>query len=202
MERRSSDTPPDEIPDSKYIEATLSGDAAAFDTLIGRYRDRVYAVIYNIVNHHEDAYDLTQEAFLRAYKSLATYQGKAGFYTWLYRIAVNHAINFKKRRKDSLSISLNEFDENVERERIFKELMVQEKSSKELLLGELQEKLNNSLQKLSEEHRAVVVLHDIDGLAHGEIAKIMGCSEGTVRSRLHYAHLQLKTMLGNYLKHK
>jgi RNA polymerase sigma-70 factor (ECF subfamily) len=152
------------------------------------------------VNHHEDAYDLTQESFLRAYKSLKSYQGKANFYTWLYRIAVNHALNFKKRRKEALSISLNEFDQQIEKDRTFKELIVHEKASKSLLLSELQEKLNDSLGKLSEEHRAVVVLHDVEGLPHGDIAKIMGCSEGTVRSRLHYAHQQLKTLLAGYLK--
>jgi RNA polymerase sigma-70 factor (ECF subfamily) len=194
--------PDQDPPDSLYIEQTLAGDSSAFDRLIERYKSRLFSVIYHIVNHNEDAYDLTQEAFLRAYKSLKSYQGKANFYTWLYRIAVNHALNFKKRRKDSLSISLNEFDQQIEKDRVFKELIVHEKASKSLLLTELQEKLNDSLGKLSEEHRAVVVLHDVEGLPHGDIAKIMGCSEGTVRSRLHYAHLQLKTLLANYLKHK
>ena len=193
--------PPQEgPPDNQYVEQTLAGNPGAFDHLVQKYRGRVFSVVYNIVNHHEDAYDLTQEAFLRAYKSLASFKGRSNFYTWLYRIAVNHAINFKKRQKDALSISLNEFDQEIEKERIFRELIVQEKSSKDVLLGELQQKLNDSLQKLSEEHRIVVILHDVQRLPHGEIAKIMKCSEGTVRSRLHYAHLQLKALLGNYLK--
>lgn len=187
-------------PDNHFVEQTLAGNPGAFDTLVQKYRSRVYSVIYNIVNHHEDAYDLTQEAFIRAYKSLGGFKGKSNFYTWLYRIAVNHAINFKKRRKDALSISLNEFDPDVTKERVFKELIVQEKASKDTLMGELQEKLNNSLGKLSEEHRIVVILHDVQRLPHGDIAKIMKCSEGTVRSRLHYAHLQLKGLLSNYLK--
>ena len=202
MDAEPKENPEGELPDSHYIEQTLAGNPSGFDWLINKYKSRVYSIIYNIVNHHEDAYDLTQEAFLRAYKSLKSYQGKSNFYTWLYRIAVNHAINFKRRRKESLSISLNEFDSSLEKDRIFKELVVQEKSSKSLLLTELKEKLNVSLSKLSEEHRVVVVLHDIEGLPHGEIAKIMSCSEGTVRSRLHYAHLQLQALLGNYLKHK
>jgi RNA polymerase sigma-70 factor (ECF subfamily) len=200
VEPSQKETPEDEIPDSHYIEETLAGNSSAFDTLIERYKNRLYSVIYNIVNHREDAYDLAQEAFLRAYKSLKSYQGKSNFYTWLYRIAVNHAINFKKRQKDALSISLNEFDNSIEKDRAFQELVIQEQSSKDLLLAELKEKLNNSLNKLSEEHRTVVVLHDIEGLPHGEIAEILGCSEGTVRSRLHYAHLQLQMLLGNYLK--
>lgn len=202
MQASQNETPEEAIPDSYYIKETLTGNSSAFDTLIQRYKGRLYSVIYNIVNHREDAYDLTQEAFLRAYKSLKSYQGKSNFYTWLYRIAVNHAINFKKRQKDTLSISLNEFENSIEKDKTFQELVVQEKSSKNLLLTELQEKLNNSLNKLSEEHRAVVVLHDIEGLSHGEIANIMNCSEGTVRSRLHYAHLQLQTLLSNYLKQK
>jgi RNA polymerase sigma-70 factor (ECF subfamily) len=196
----ASEAPQDGPPDQHYIDQTLSGNPGGFDQLIHKYRGRVYSVIYNIVNHHEDAYDLTQEAFVRAYKSLGNFKGKSNFYTWLYRIAVNHAINFKKRRKEALSISLNEFGSDVEKERVFKELVVEEKASKEAILGELQEKLNDSLQKLSEEHRIVVVLHDVQRLPHGEIAKIMKCSEGTVRSRLHYAHLQLKSLLSNYLK--
>jgi len=195
-----SESPQEGPPDNHFVEQTLAGNPGAFDYLILKYRGRVYSVVYNIVNHHEDAYDLTQEAFLRAYKSLGSFKGKSNFYTWLYRIAVNHAINFKKRQKDALSISLNEFDSGIEKERVFKELVVEEKASKDALMGELQEKLNDSLQKLSEEHRVVVILHDVQRLPHGEIAKIVKCSEGTVRSRLHYAHLQLKALLSNYLK--
>src|SRR3989344_6974492 len=156
------ETPQESPPDLHFVEQTLAGNPGAFDHLVQKYRMRVYPVIYNIVNHHEDAYDLTQEAFLRAYKSLGSFRGKSNFYTWLYRIAVNHAINFKKRRKDMLSISLNDFDQEVEKERIFKELVVQEGASKQVLMGELQEKLNDSLQKLSEEHRIVVILHDVE----------------------------------------
>ncbi|MBV9463740.1 MAG: sigma-70 family RNA polymerase sigma factor [Verrucomicrobiae bacterium] len=186
--------------DAQDVAATLAGDPTAFDALVDRYKTRVYGVVYNILQNHDDAWDVTQEAFLKAYKSLHGYHGKSNFYTWLYRIAVNHAINYRKKRKDAVSVPLTGFEDSIERDPAYEELIVQEKASKDAVLGELKEKLNESLSKLSKEHRAVVVLHDIEGLHHKEIAKILKCSEGTVRSRLHYAHLQLQSLLSNYLK--
>lgn len=186
--------------DEELVDQVLAGRIAAYDQLVVRYKERLYGVIYNMTSNHEDTNDLLMETFDKAYRSLSTYQKNAAFYTWIYRIALNRTINhlnkFKKRRGD---ISLNDIDFDVLPDGTFEDAGVKG-GDRAAELGELQKKLNESLQRLSEEHRAVVILFDVEGLGHSEIAKIVGCSEGTVRSRLHYAHKNLQKMLENYLK--
>ncbi len=186
------------IQDQQWIARVQEGDARAFDELIEKYKSRLYGVIYNMLGNHEDAADLTQDTFVKAFKSISTFKSKANFYTWLYRIGVNTSLNFLKKRKE-IHLSLNDWDPEMEEEAGFMELASKESASGALDREELQEKLNEALQKLSQEHRAVVVLHDIQGLRHQEVAKILGCSEATARSRLFYAHQQLQALLANYL---
>jgi len=153
-----------------------------------------------MTSNHEDTNDLLMEAFDKAFRSLSQYRKNASFYTWIYRIALNRSINhLNKNKKRRYDLSLNDLDsdESVEKELQDSGVVSGDKQSE---LSELQKKLNESLQKLSEEHRAAVVLYDIDGMSHADIAKTMNCSEGTVRSRLHYAHKHLQKMLGHYLK--
>jgi RNA polymerase sigma factor (sigma-70 family) len=193
-ERTSAPT----IEDQELVLRVQKGDAVAFDQLIEKYKLRVYGVIYNMVSNHEDASDLSQETFVRAFKSIHSFKSKANFYTWLYRIGVNTTLNFLKRRKEP-HLSLNEWDSDIDQDPALKELTSPDTGSNALDREELQQKLNEALQKLSEEHRAVVVLHDIEGLRHQEIAKILGCTEATARSRLFYAHQQLQSLLANYI---
>lgn len=184
--------------DHERVLRVQSGDASAFDLLVEKYKTRLYTVIYNMLGNHEDAADLSQEVFLKAFKSLYRFQNRANFYTWLYRIAINTTLNFIKRRKN-VSLSLNEMSSTVEEDPTFKELTLKETVRRDLDRKEIQEKLNEALQRLSKEHRTVVVLHDIEGMRHQEIAKVLGCSEATARSRLFYAHQQLQALLANYL---
>ena len=189
-----------QVPDSALVDRVLTGDIKAYDWLVLRYKERLYGVIYNMTSNHDDTNDLLMETFDKAYRSLATYKKNASFYTWIYRIAINRSINhLNKNKKRNKDFSLNEMDldESAERELADAGALSGDKSSE---LSELQNKLNESLQKLSESHRAVVVLYDIDGMSHADIAKTMNCSEGTVRSRLHYAHQYLQKSLANYLK--
>lgn len=185
--------------DEELVDAVLAGDISAYDCLVLRYKERLYSVIYNMTSHHEDTNDLLMETFDKAFRSLASYQKTASFYTWIYRIAFNRTINhlnkFKKRRSD---MSLNDIDMDGATEIQFADPKMRT-GGQAAQLSELQKKLNESLQRLSQEHRAAVILHDIEGLSHAEIAKIMDCSEGTVRSRLFYAHKNLQKMLENYL---
>lgn len=188
------------LSDEELVDAALGGRIAAFDELVIRYKERLYGVIYNMTSNHEDTNDLLMETFDKAFRSLGSYKKNASFYTWIYRIGLNRAINhinkYKKRRND---FSLNDFesDEEVEIQLADRGVVGGDKQTE---LSELQKKLNESLQKLSEEHRAAVILYDIDGMSHADIAKVMNCSEGTVRSRLHYAHKNLQKLLENYLK--
>jgi RNA polymerase sigma-70 factor (ECF subfamily) len=188
---------PDEL---EQIKQARQGDLAAYDELVRRYQQRIYATIYHMTSNHEDANDLAQDTFIKAYQALKSFKGGSSFYTWVYRIAVNKTINFLKQRKNRVQMSLNDLDFNAEHDPDMVALVSENTPRREAGLTELQEKLNEAMQKLSEVHRLVVTLHDVQGLPHEEIAQIMDCNVGTVRSRLFYARQQLQGFLVDYLK--
>jgi RNA polymerase sigma-70 factor (ECF subfamily) len=152
-----------------------------------------------MTSNHEDANDLAQETFIKAYRALPSFKGDATFFTWLYRIAVNKTLNFLRQRKNRLQLSLNDLDNQVENDPELVALISDKTPRRDIHLAELQEKLNKAMMKLSDTHRMVVTLHDIQGLPHDEIARIMDCNEGTVRSRLFYARQQLQAYLAEFL---
>src|SRR6266852_3119207 len=182
------------------VRRARRGDLAAYDDLVRRYQERIYATIYHMTSNHEDANDLAQEAFIKAFHALKSFKGGSSFYTWVYRIAVNKTINFLKQRKNKAQLSLDDLDFNAEHDPDLVALISEKTPRREINLAELQEKLNAAMQKLSEPHRLVVTLHDVQGLSHEEIAKIAECNIGTVRSRLFYARQQLQGYLADYLK--
>lgn len=186
--------------DLELVRRAQREDVRAYDELIRRYQERIYATIYHMTSNHEDANDLVQETFIKAYKALKSFKGDSSFYTWIYRIAVNKTINFLKQRKNRVQMSLNDLDFNAEHDPDLVSLISEKTPRRDLNLAELQDKLNVAMQRLSEQHRMVVTLHDIQGLSHEEIGKIMGCNVGTVRSRLFYARQQLQAYLSDYLK--
>jgi RNA polymerase sigma-70 factor (ECF subfamily) len=193
---------PKPVDEGKLVDRARRGDLGAYDELVKRYQERIYATIYHITANHEDANDLAQEAFIKAFHALKTFKGGSSFYTWVYRIAVNKTINFLKQRKNKTQMSLDDLDFNAEHDPDLVALISEKTPRREVALSELQEKLNAALQRLSEPHRLVVTLHDVQGLSHEEIAKIMDCNVGTVRSRLFYARQQLQAYLSDYLKYK
>jgi RNA polymerase sigma-70 factor (ECF subfamily) len=197
-EAASTDVP--EVAEKVLVENARHGDMGAYDALIRRYQERIYATVYHMTSNHEDANDLTQEAFIKAFQALKSFKGGSSFYTWIYRIAVNKTINFLKQRKNHAAMSLNDLDFNAEHDPDLVALISDNTPRRDLGLTELAEKLNGAMQKLSEHHRLVVTLHDVQGLSHEEIAKIMDCNVGTVRSRLFYARQQLQAYLSDYLK--
>jgi RNA polymerase sigma-70 factor (ECF subfamily) len=186
--------------EAELVSRARKGDMGAYDDLIRLYQERIYATIYHMTSNHEDANDLAQESFIKAFQALKTFKGGSSFYTWIYRIAVNKTINFLKQRKNRTQMSLNDLDFNAEHDPDLVALISDKTPRRDVGLSELQEKLNEALQKLSEHHRLVVTLHDVQGLSHEEIAKIMDCNIGTVRSRLFYARQQLQAYLSDYLK--
>ena len=186
--------------DLTLVRRAQQEDMGAYDELIRRYQERVYATVYHMTSNHEDANDLTQEAFIKAYRALRTFKGDSSFYTWVYRIAVNKTINFLKQRRNRVHMSLNDMDFNAEHDPDMVALVSHNTPRRDLSMVELQEKLNAALQKLSEHHRMAVILHDIQGLSHEEIGEIMECNVGTVRSRLFYARQELQVYLADYLK--
>jgi RNA polymerase sigma-70 factor (ECF subfamily) len=184
----------------ELVRRARRGDLGAYDDLVRRYQERIYATIYHMTSNHDDANDLAQEAFIKAYQALKTFKGGSSFYTWVYRIAVNKTINFLKQRKNRSQMSLNDLDVNAEHNPDLVALISDKTPRRDAALSELQEKLNEAMQKLSEPHRLVVTLHDVQGLSHEEIATIMDCNIGTVRCRLFYARQQLQAYLSDYLK--
>jgi RNA polymerase sigma-70 factor (ECF subfamily) len=182
------------------VKRARRGDLAAYDELVQRYQQRIYATVYHMTANHEDANDIAQESFIKAFQALKSFRGGSSFYTWLYRIAVNKTINFLKQRKNKNHFSLNDIDFNAENDPDLVALTSDKTPFRAVGLTELQKKLNEALMKLSEPHRMVVVLHDVQGQSHDEIAEIMDCNIGTVRSRLFYARQQLQGYLAEYAK--
>ena len=199
MSDETSNPPATEPENERVLVGRASeGDLAAYDELVRRYQSRIYSLVYNMTSNKEDAEDMVQDVFVKAYSSLKNFRRTASFYTWIYRIAINQTINFLKKRKKRQALSLNDVDEGVERDPVYVELSARESPVRDTSLAELQEKLNKALLTLSEKHRTVVVLHDIQGVPHDQIARMTGCSEGTVRSRLFYARQQLQGELSEF----
>jgi RNA polymerase sigma factor (sigma-70 family) len=186
--------------DLVVVKKVQAGDVAAFDRLILKYRERVFGVIYNLTSNREDSSDLTQDTFIKAFQAINRFQGNCSFFTWLYKIAVNTTLGHLRKNKLRSFFSLEKISEEGADIQILEQLTDKRGADRDTYLKELQEKLNEALQKLSIPHRTVITLFEIDGLSHAEVAEVVGCSEGTVRSRLHYAKQFLQGELSKYLR--
>jgi RNA polymerase sigma factor (sigma-70 family) len=186
--------------DRALVQQVQAGDVAAFNRLILKYRERLYSVIYNMTGNREDTADLAQDTFIKAFQSINRFQGNATFFTWLYRIAVNSTVTHLRKNRLRTFFSLEKVVEEGKNSEIIAALTDKSGAERDTFVKELQEKLNDALQKLSINHRTVITLFEIDELSHAEIAEVMDCSVGTVRSRLHYAKQLLQAELQPYLR--
>lgn len=187
--------------DIELVALAQEADTHAFDELVRRYTPKLYGMIYNMTSNREDTADLLQDVFAKAYRSLKRFMGRSSFYTWIYSIAVNMTLNFLKKRGRYHKVSLDDVDTGLENDPEFiKVTTANGGTMREVHVHELQKRLNEAMMKLSEDHRTAVTLYDIQGLQHSEISKILGVSEGTVRSRLFYAHRQLQNYLEDFIK--
>jgi RNA polymerase sigma-70 factor (ECF subfamily) len=183
------------------VRRAQAGGLAAYDQLVHQFQERIYGLCYHMTSHHEDAHDLAQDTFVKAWQALKSFKGDSSFYTWIYRIAVNTCLNhLKLRRNRTPHLSLNDLDVQPENDPDLVALVSDKTPRREANLADLQRRLNEAILKMSEDHRAVVTLHDIQGLPHDQIAKILGVNPGTVRSRLFYAHQQLQGWLADWMK--
>jgi RNA polymerase sigma-70 factor (ECF subfamily) len=182
------------------VQQVQAGEVAAFNRLILKYRERLYSVIYNMTGNREDTADLAQDTFIKAFQSINRFQGNATFFTWLYRIAVNSTVTHLRKNRLRTFFSLEKVVEEGKNSEIISALTDKSGAERDTFVKELQEKLNDALQKLSISHRTVITLFEIDELSHAEIAEVMDCSVGTVRSRLHYAKQLLQAELQPYLR--
>jgi RNA polymerase sigma-70 factor (ECF subfamily) len=178
--------------DQHLIAQCLDGQTAAFGELVRRYQDRLYNTVYRLVENPEDAQDVVQDAFLNAYQSLDGFKGDSLFFTWLYRIAVNTAISHKRKQRILLSIdggrngvsSVQPLDESAA-----------SRPGEALERAEQDQQLHYALSRLSPEHRAVLVLKDMEGQKYEAMAETLGVPIGTIRSRLHRARAELRELL-------
>ena len=181
------------------VQEVQEGRVGAFDQLVSKYRESIFSIIYNLTGNREDASDLTQITFIKAFQAIGRFRGRSAFFTWLYRIALNTTMSFLKKHSKRRFINYETVDESASSSEIVEKLTAKSRTEKGVLVQELQERLNESLQKLSPKHRTVVILHEIEGLEHAAIAEVTKTSVGTVRSRLHYAKQQLQSYLKDYL---
>ena len=182
--------------DRELVKKAQEGDLSSYDALVLKYNERLYAMVYHMTKNRDDAYDLVQVAFTKAYRSLHRFKGKSAFYTWLYSIAVNTTLNYLKKKKPDFSI--DDEDNGILDRTSTPSSDYASDPRRKADLKILRKKMNDALMRLSEHHRTVVVLYDIQGIPQNEISKILGVSDGTVRSRLFYAHKQLQAELETF----
>lgn len=174
------------------VRKAQSNDLHAFENLVGLYQNRVYNLCYHLTGNHDDAQDLAQEAFIRAYKALGNFRNEADFGTWLHRITLNVWLNIKRKNSHKV-VSLDEPYEPGNGSNIQREVAALDGDPLEALEEkEFHGLIRSALNTLSEEHRAVLVLREIEGYSYEEVSRILGCSLGTVKSRLSRAREMLR----------
>lgn len=183
-----------ELSDWELVRKCQSGEMSAFQELVSRYHQKVYTVIFSMLRNRDDAMEVAQEAFFRAYRKIKSFEGGSSFYTWLYRIAINLVIDAQRRQKRNPLDFRENMDSVLEEQN-----EVARDPFSDLLDKELRDRLVKAINDLTPEHKAVIVLRTLEGLSYKDIGEMLGCSEGTVMSRLHYARKKLQEKLSAFL---
>lgn len=183
------------LEDQDMVRAVREGDTTAYRGLVEKYQQRVYGLIYGMVRNREDARDLTQEAFVKAYNNLDSFRLESSFYTWLYRIAMNVTIDFIRKRKRRATSGFDEGIASRDDDGGISEIHHQDSPSRALERKQLYGRIMDAISRLPEDQRQVLLLREVEGLAYKEIAAIMDIPEGTVMSRLYYARKKLQKAL-------
>src|SRR4029434_9108377 len=178
-----------DVSDLDLVTRCQAGDTEAFDELVTRYRTRVFSMIYNMVHSEQDAWDLAQDSFVKAWRSIKRFRGRSSFYTWIYRIVTNVTIDWL--RKKQVKGTGAEFDDSIELKSIEPGARTAPKMDalryQRMEQAEIRERIDAAIKQLSPEHRAVILMKETEGMQYHEIAEALGCSIGTVMSRLFYA---------------
>ena len=180
--------------DEELVKAAQKGDMAAFEELVARHRDKIYARAFSMMRNEDDATDLSQEAWVKGWQRLVQFQGDSSFATWMTRIVINLCPDQLRKQKRIRSESIDEMNEEtggVERQMP----IINPNPTEGLERSELRQRIDKALGQLSYEHRTVLVLHEFEELEYKLIAKKMGCSIGTVMSRLFYARRKMAALL-------
>ncbi len=191
-----SETAPKTATDEALVNAAQNGDMAAFEELVSRHRDKIYARAFSMMRHEQEAIDLSQEAWIKAWQKLSQFHGDSSFATWMTRIVINLCLDRLRRLKRIRSESIEELDEEsggVERQMP----VVTVNPTEGLERAELRKRIDQALVQLTEAHRTVIVLHEFEHMEYKEIAKTINCSIGTVMSRLFYARRRMASLLAD-----
>ena len=178
--------------DSRLIAECLEGRTAAYGELVRRYQDRLYNTLYRLLDNADDAQDVLQEAFLNAYVSLDTFKGDSQFFTWLYRIAFNAAISLRRKKQSTLSVKTGR---RLEGEAEPLDASNESRPEHGIEREEEERRIQEALNRLSPDHRIVLILKDIEGQKYSHMAETLGVPVGTIRSRLHRARMELRAIL-------
>jgi len=184
--------------DEKLVARCLKGDKDAYESLVRKYQQRIFNIIYRITGSDDEVEDIAQEVFLKIFKSLETFREASSFFTWIYRMTVNACFNRIRKRNPALSLDDPDLVGFVERKKLGEE---EEGQNPEYLMetGELSSAIRRAIDSLPPDYKAVIILRDIEGLSYQEIAEVLERPVGTVMSRLYRARKELKERLAPYL---
>ena len=186
-----------DVSEFDLVRRCQAGDTEAFDELVTRYRTRVFSMVYNMVHSEQDAWDLAQDSFLKAWKSIKRFRGRSAFYTWIYRIVMNVTIDWL--RKKQVKGAGAEFDDAIQLKEINPASRTVPKAEalphERMEQREIRQRIDAAITQLTPEHRAVILMKETEDMQYHEIAEALGCSIGTVMSRLFYARKKLQNLL-------
>jgi RNA polymerase sigma-70 factor, ECF subfamily len=185
-----------DVSELDLVKRCQAGDTEAFDELVARYRTRVFSMIYNMVHNEQDAWDLAQDSFVKAWKSIKRFRGRSSFYTWLYRIVMNVTIDWVRKKQVKPAAEFNDATQLKEIDPASKTVPKADALPYETMeRSEIRERIDQAVAQLTPEHRAVILMKEIEEMQYHEIAEALGCSIGTVMSRLFYARKKLQNLL-------
>jgi RNA polymerase sigma-70 factor (ECF subfamily) len=201
-EGQRASTGRDPVDDRELVESARKGDRNAFKTLFERYHRRAYALAFGVLRHQDDALDVVQDAFIKAHKYLDKFEGNSSFYTWLYRIVMNLAIDHLRKHRRIKPVELDEahLDEAGGDDALLPKLLGGN-PGRALMDKQIRARIDQALGELSDNHRAVLVMRELEGLSYEEMAQAMGCSKGTIMSRLFHARKNMQRQLMDLVDH-
>jgi RNA polymerase sigma-70 factor (ECF subfamily) len=185
------------VDDRDLVEAARKGDRDAFRTLFERYQRRAYALAFGVVRHQDDALDVVQDAFIKAYKHLDKFEGNSSFFTWLYRIVMNLAIDHLRKHRRARPVELDEQHLEEGSDDTLLPKLLGGNPGRALMDKEIRARIEQALGELSENHRAVLIMRELEGMSYEEMAQAMGCSKGTIMSRLFHARKNMQRRLAD-----
>ena len=203
-EGQRASTGRDPVDDRELVESARKGDRDAFRTLFERYHRRAYALAFGVLRHQDDALDVVQDAFIKAHKYLDKFEGNSSFYTWLYRIVMNLAIDHLRKHRRVRPVELDEqhLEEGASGDDSLLPKILGGNPGRALLDKEIRARIDEALSELSENHRSVLVMRELEGMSYEEMAQAMNCSKGTIMSRLFHARKNMQRQLVDLVEHK